>query len=229
MIFLNKQDVEYAKRLIESGNTVCPRCDSVGNLTLQREKKIFSTSYKLRCQKCNAIWENMLSYNQEMENQCIETIKREGLTEPYPFEVPILMEKGEKPYLVRENVSFFEGRKYTYTSNSIGVSLRLAKGIWLHPRTGGGSGQSEDIMKHFDDGSLILTDKKLVFIGTKKAITTKLKDLLSVDTSSEIGEAGFLLIAKHGKQRVEAYSLLMPNLTKEFILAAHEKYIREDN
>ena len=42
--------------------------------------------------------------------------------------------------------------------------------------------------------------------------------------SEFVGEAGFLSIAKRGKQRIEAYEMSMPNLTKEFVLTAHEKY-----
>lgn len=229
MIDLDKKEVEYAKVLIESGDAVCPRCGSIGKLTLRTERKFLRTTAKLYCPNCGAFWEDMSSWRREIETMSIETLKREGLTEPYPFEVPIMLEKDEVPYLVWDVVDFYEGRKYTYNSQSIGVSLRVTKGVWLHPRIGEGSAESEDIMKLLDTGSLILTNKRIVFVGEKKAISTKLKDLISVEVGARIGKAGFLSIAKRGKQRIEAYQMSMPNLTKEFILIAHEKHKNENS
>jgi len=167
----------------------------------------------------------MSSWRRETETKCIDTLRKEGLTEPYPFEVPIMLEKDEVPYLVWEVVDFYEGRKYTFKSESMGVSLPVTKDIWLHPRIEEGSVESEDIMKLLDTGSLILTSKRLAFVGKKKVITTNLIDLISVEVSSRVGEAGFLSIAKRGKERIEAYRLSMPNLTKEFILATREKHV----
>lgn len=227
MIGLEKQDVEYAKTLIESGDAVCPRCGGIGKLRLDNERKFLRTITRLHCPTCGAFWENMAAWREELETKSIEYLREKGLTEPYPFEVPIMLEKDEVSYGVWY-VDLYEGRRTTYQSKSMRVSLRVMKGVWVHPRTGGGVSESEDIMKLLDIGSLVLTNRRLVFVGEKRVITTRLTDLINVDVDVEVGQEGFLSIAKHGKQKIEKYWLSMPNLTKELILIAREKHVKQN-
>jgi len=218
---------EEARAIINAGYGICPRCD--GKLSIYIQRKFFTKVSSLYCPSCKAFWEDVFSLHKEMEQASIETLKRKGLSEPWPFEVPILLGKDEIAYLVLggENikVSFYEGRKYTYHSSSMGVSLRVTKGVWLHPRVGSGSVQSEDVLELMDTGKLVLTNKRLIFVGNKISISTELEKLISVETDADIGQDGFLYIAKQGKQRIEAYLIRMPNLIREFILLDHEKNV----
>ena len=140
--------------------------------------------------------------------------------------------KNEIAYLVLGSdpspIRFYEGRKYTYSSSSIGLGLRLTKGLWLNPRVGRGTIEREDVLKQLDLGKLVLTNKRLIFVGKKRSITTKLSKLISVETDAEIGLDGFLHIAKQDKQRVEAYLVRMPNLVREFIYKAYEKNVLQN-
>jgi len=129
------------------------------------------------------------------------------------------LDKGETVYLVRENVGLYEGRRYTFRGSGLGVSLRLARGIWIRSGSGYGSAESEDIMKLLDEGSFILTNKRILFIGNKKSIQISLKSILAVD----VKEDGLLYIARERKKRIEAFSMLLPRLTKEFITLAYQQ------
>jgi len=145
----------------------------------------------------------------------IEEFKRQG---SLPFEVPIILKKTEVPYLSWPNVILYEGRRYTYHSTSLGTSVRVAKGFWIHPRVGRGDIQSEDVMRFTDAGSLTLTDKRLVFVGEKRTTPVDLKKIIGVEVKD-----GLLYVAREGKQRIEAYEVPMPHLTKECILMACEE------
>lgn len=214
---------EEAQAILDAGYAICPRCD--GKLSVSTERRFLTKVSKLHCPSCNVFWEDIASFHTEMEQASINTLKKEGLSEPWPFEVPIMLGKGEIVYIVRSQVEFHEGRKQTFRSSGMGVSLRMAKGFWIHPRVGAGSAESEDIMKLIDVGSLVLTNRRLVFVGEKRSISTELGDLLAVDADVDTGQTGYLYVAKEGKQRVEAYLMPMPNLMKEFILLAHEKNV----
>jgi len=74
-------------------------------------------------------------------------------------------------------------------------------------------------MKLLDEGSFILTNKRILFIGGKKSIQMSLKSILAID----VKEDGLLYIARERKKRIEAFSMPLPRLTKEFIILAHRE------
>lgn len=194
---------------------ICPRCE--GKLSVA-SRGFISKTYFLRCNLCKAIWEDASVFLNEFEDASIEVLRKEGVS-PWPFEVPVLLDKGETTYLVRDNVGFYEGRRYTYRSSGMGMSLRVARGLWIRTGSGGGSAQSEDIMKLLDEGCFVLTNKRIIFIGDKKSIQIPLRELLAID----IKEDGLLYIAREGKKRIEAFSMLLQRLTKEFITLAYQE------
>ena len=212
---------EEAQSLV---NPPCPRCsgsraDPENYMSLSISSKgIFIKDYSLKCEHCCTIWEDSISFIQEAEEFSIRDLKKEGL-EAWPFEVPIMLNKNETPYIVRQNVNLYEGRRFAYRSSSSGMSLRVAPGIWIRSGSGGGTAESEDIMKLLDTGDFTLTNRRAVFVGNKKTIEVPLRDIIAID----VKEDGLLYMARRNKKRIEAFSMHFPTLMKEFILMAYEK------
>jgi hypothetical protein len=79
-----------------------------------------------------------------------------------------------------EKSNLYEPRsERTYAGGSRGVSFRVAKGVSI--RSGGFSGHSEshEAIQLIDTGKLILTNKRLIFIGQKRSANIEFKRILS--------------------------------------------------
>lgn len=194
---------------------ICPRCE--GKLYVASKGLIFK-DYSVKCQSCASTWNEYSEFLNEFEEASIETLNKEGLS-PWPFEVPVLLRENENAYLVRENVGLYEGRRYTFRSSGVGMSLRLARGVWIRPGISSGSAESEDVMKLLDEGSFVLTNKRIIYVGDRKSIQIPLKQILAVD----VKEDGLLYLARERKRRIEAFSMPLPRLTKEFIALAYKE------
>lgn len=196
---------------------LCPNCEK----PLQKISKGFiSKKYYLKCSSCGAIWDDAYKFLDDAEQASIEGLKKEGLQQ-WPFEVPIMLAPQEKVYVVRQNVGLYEGRRYSYSGSTSGISLRLAPGLWVRSGSGMGTGEIEDIMKLLDTGDLTLTDHRIAFVGSRKSIEIHFDHIVAVD----VKEDGLLYIARKNKKRIEAFSMFMPNLMKEFIIMAYDENI----
>jgi len=203
---------EEATALLNPG--ICPRCES--KLSIDSKGLIFK-DYFLVCKSCDSIWKDYSEFLNEFEETSIETLKKEGLS-PWSFEVPVLLRDNETAYLVRENVGLYEGRRYTYQSSGMGMSLRVARGVWMRSGSGSGSIENEDMMKLLDEGSFVLTNKRIIYVGDMKSIQIPLKQILAVEVKD-----GLLYIARERKKRIEAFSMPLPRLTKEFIALTYKE------
>jgi len=79
-----------------------------------------------------------------------------------------------------EKSNLYEPRsERTYAGGSRGVSFRVAKGVSF--RAGGFRGHSEshEAIKLIDTGNLILTNKRLIFIGQKRNANIEIKRILN--------------------------------------------------
>jgi hypothetical protein len=175
-----------AQAIVAAGYGICPRCE--GPLSVYNERRFLKKISKLHCHSCSVFWEDIILFHREVEQASINGLQNWS-GEPWPFEVPFLLEKNEVAYMVFGSdvtpVGLYEGRT------------------------------SGDDLTFLDDGKLVLANNRLLFVGRKRSISTKLKNLISVDTEAELGYDGFLHIAREGKQQIEAYLLRMPNFVKE--------------
>jgi hypothetical protein len=67
-------------------------------------------------------------------------------------------------------------------------------------RTGGFQAQSHEELKDIDQGTLVLTTKRLAFAGSKRSLVTDLPKLVSVDAYGD----GFA-VRQAGKEKTEFY------------------------
>lgn len=95
---------------------------------------------------------------------------------------PIILKKNEKANLVMEDISFRETRAVRRTRGGYGgPSIRVAKGVSF--RLGGISAKSEsrEELREIDQGSLVLTNKRLIFIGSKRTINIDLRKIMAIE------------------------------------------------
>jgi hypothetical protein len=127
---------------------------------------------------------------------------------------------GEEVIFCLPNVELMEPRAIRYSQRqlqgrSAGTSIRIMKGLSI--RTGGfggtsqGQSESVDELRVVDRGTLVLTSKRLVFLGTKRTSNVKLKDIITVDA---IYQDGFELHREH-KDRAETFVFTEPMQIQE--------------
>lgn len=119
--------------------------------------------------------------------------------------------KRETVHLIIENTAFHEERtQTTYQGGSQGLSFRVAKGV--NYRVGGHKGHIErtPVVTHIDDGKLIITSERIVFIGERKRKICEFKRFIDFELFSD-----GIKIAVTNRQKPswfifhEAYSELM--------------------
>lgn len=104
---------------------------------------------------------------------------RVNLREP---ESPVILRKNERAVLVLEGVSFWEPRAVRRTTGAYGgPTVRVSKNVSL--RLGGVQARSEsqEELKEIDRGVLVLTNRRMIFAGSKRTINIDLRKILSID------------------------------------------------
>lgn len=95
---------------------------------------------------------------------------------------PIIPKKNEVTNLVMLNISFLEARSVRQTIGGYGgPSIRVAKGVSF--RLGGVSARSvsHEELKKIDQGTLVLTNKRLIFLGSKRTINIDLRKIMAIE------------------------------------------------
>jgi hypothetical protein len=93
-------------------------------------------------------------------------------------EVPIILKKNEIPYVMVPSVEFHEDRMVRHRA---GGAVRVMKGVYL----GGSRSESHPERRLIDTGNMILTNKRLVFSGSRKGIDIDLRKILSIEPYSD--------------------------------------------
>ena len=110
---------------------------------------------------------------------------------------PILLKASELTLFVLPNVSLHEPRSVTRGAYG-GPSVHVAKGLTL--RVGGFQAQSHEELKELDQGTLVLTTKRLCFSGALRSLEIDLRKLISVDAYSNA-----VAVRRSGKEKTEFF------------------------
>lgn len=101
-------------------------------------------------------------------------------------QLPIVLQKNESVIWLYNNVSAYEDRiRRHYTGGSVGLSVRVAKGVYL--RSGSFKGHPVETTETtmIGNGCLIVTNKTIFWISSSKSIKIPLKKLVSVIPRSD--------------------------------------------
>jgi len=136
-----------------------------------------------------------------------ERIKGNGLLDlsEQGVEVNLFLKKSEIAYVQEDNVILFEKRRKTMRSGG-GTFF----GIKIPPDI-----KEVSEWKQLDKGVLVLTNKRLVFVGNDKMMDINLKKMLSINLDNYR-----LIMHRQGKQRVEGFGVRNPETWKIAILYA---------
>jgi len=117
-------------------------------------------------------------------------------------EAPILLKKKEELIFGLPNIFLWEPRAVRRTTGGYGgPSFRVAKGVYF--RVGGfrAKSESDEELRTIDQGSLTLTNKRLVFSGAKRTINIDLRKIVSVEPYSD-----GIAIRREGKEKTQYFT-----------------------
>lgn len=110
----------------------------------------------------------------------------------YQGALPLMLKQKESPLLCAAAVLAEERAVRTYD----GTTLRLHKGI----SSTSGTSQSHGVLKAIDSGQLVLTNKRLVFVGALRTTSTDLSKLLNAEVFLDS-----MRVNRQGKAKAETY------------------------
>ena len=114
--------------------------------------------------------------------QVLHGLIPEHSIEGMPF--TLNLQRGEKVVWVFEDAAFLEDRTYRQRANSpLGVGVRIASGLYY--RTGGSAPVDVETRVHVDDGTLVVTDRHLHFVGTSRSIRISYAKVISFQEYSD--------------------------------------------
>jgi len=181
--------------LIKNENIKCSNCDSI--FIQEREKYRLS----MVMDSSNSIWRiygNKALDENEWKSVAFEppvdekqrevdiekwlTQIKDGDVSPMSSESPVILKKSEELILSLPEVSLLEARA-VITGRSRGSSIRIAKGLSF--RLGAFKAQSHDELKNIDQGDFTLTNKRVVFSGSKRTLNIPLNKIISAEPYSD--------------------------------------------
>jgi len=105
---------------------------------------------------------------------------------PQPVQSPLVLKKGEQAYLSWPAALARHVSKTTFVGGSQGMSFPIGHtGIRYRLGTFRGHPVTQDVIRRIDDGTLVLTNQRLVFIGASKSTSTSLPKLLHVEVYTD--------------------------------------------
>ena len=95
---------------------------------------------------------------------------------------PVLLKKNERALLFWSDISLWEPRMVRQTKGSYGgQTLRAAKGVSFKVGTFSSHSESHEELRTVDQGILTLTNKRLVFTGSKRTNNIDLNKIISIE------------------------------------------------
>jgi hypothetical protein len=95
---------------------------------------------------------------------------------------PIILKKGEEACIVFGGISLLEPRAVRQTYGGYaGPTIRVAKGVSFRMGSVAARSESHDELRNIDQGTLVLTNKRLIFIGSKRTTNIDLRKIVAIE------------------------------------------------
>jgi hypothetical protein len=128
---------------------------------------------------------------------------------PVPSDTTIVLKKNEVPVYKMYDVGLSEPRAVRTSSGSYGgSSIRVAKGVTIHSVRTDSKSESHDEIQLIDQGDLLITNKRIIFLGSNRTTNIDLNKLISI-TSSDSS----IQIQRSNKPKPEYFSNIQANET----------------
>ena len=120
--------------------------------------------------------------------------------------VPGGFDGDEEVLAVFPDVNLMEPRAVRYSRGAYGgPTIRIAKGLSFRLGSAAGSSESVDEQRAIDLGTLVLTSKRLAFLGSVRTNSVDLCDLISLEHYTD-----GIAVHRERKQKTETYVLTRP-------------------
>ena len=171
-----------------------------GGVSDQEQQKIDEKNRVIELQKIKAQEQTDL-------NQFLTGLQNGSINITTKNPSPVILKKNEHLSMVMNKISLQEPRSVRQTRAAYGgPTIRVAKGVSF--RMGGAAARSEshEEIKVIDQGSLILTNKRMVFIGYKRTTNIDLKKIMAITAYSDGIES-----QRENKQKAEYFTGINKN------------------
>jgi hypothetical protein len=97
-------------------------------------------------------------------------------------ELPLELSPEEKPSVILPYIALLEPRAVRISrSNWGGPSFRVTKGLWFRTGNSYSTSESHEELRLVDNGTLAVTNQRLVFVGKFRTVNVKLNKIVGVD------------------------------------------------
>ena len=115
---------------------------------------------------------------------------------------PAILKKNEEAYLSLPNITLSEPRAVRVSKSAgTGASFRVAKGMTVHSGGGQSRSVSHDEIMAIDKGTFVITNKRIIFVGSKKSVNIDLKKILAINIFKD-----GISIQRENKQKIEYFT-----------------------
>lgn len=147
---------------------------SEGGVSDEEQKKINREAEALKKQE-------IAKQKEKDANDFLRGLENGSIPINYSGQSPVILKKDELISIIMENINLQEPRAVRQTNAAYGgPTIRVAKGVSF--RMGGTSARSEshEEIRVIDNGKLVLTNKRLIFIGTKRTVNIDLRKIMAI-------------------------------------------------
>lgn len=138
-----------------------------------------------------------LQAEQDISNILQDLIR--GETYLHPVDSPAELKDNEEAYLSIPDIKLSEPQISKNTSFE--TSFKLAKGVTVKNNPKIPASSSHNKLKGIDTGTLVITNKRVIFVGSKKTVSIDLRKIFSIN----IFEDG-ISIQRENKKRIEYFT-----------------------
>lgn len=121
---------------------------------------------------------------------------------PAPSDTTIVLKKNEVPVYKMYNITLSEPRAVRTSSGGYGgTSVRIAKGVTIHSGKTASKSESHDEIKVIDQGELLITNQRVIFLGSNRTTNIDMKKIIAITSSSTM-----IQIQRSNKQKPEYFN-----------------------
>lgn len=115
---------------------------------------------------------------------------------------PVILKKNEELSFILGNISLFEPRSIRKTVGGYaGPTIRVAKGVSFRMGRVAAQSESHEELRNIDIGSLVLTNKRLIFVGNKRTTNIQLNKIIAIEAYND-----GIVSQRENKQKTEHFS-----------------------
>ena len=147
-----------------------------------------------------AMWQQQFDATEAWLGQCTNNCQH---AEMICAAAPLGLDADESAVFVLPDVDLFEPRAVRYARSATGgPTIRLAKGLSFRFGSGVGQSESQYQLRTIDRGTLLLTTKRLAYLGSVRTSNVKLDDIIGLEHFTD-----GIAVHRKRKDRTETYKL----------------------